>query len=116
MLSLSFRNPPTLEFVFLATDSIAVNLAMKKAAMPIVSKAPKHGKKQKISAKAIVSTFAGQGNSTDSKSKELREKYYFGYGSSTHPAARCWTLHPELKRAKAKTMENASKGIQEWSW
>lgn len=36
VLSLPSGNPPTLEFVFLATDSIAVNLAREKAAMPIV--------------------------------------------------------------------------------
>ena len=110
MLSLPSSNPPTLEFVFLATDSIAVNLAREKATMPIVSKAPKSGEKGKISTKVVALAFAGQRESMDSKSKQLREKYCCGCGSSSHPGARCWTLHLELKPGKAKTTGNASKG------
>ena len=41
VLTLPSSNPPTLEFVFLATDSIVVNLAREKAAMPIMDKALK---------------------------------------------------------------------------
>ena len=110
VLSLPSGNPPTLEFVFLANDSIGVNLAREKAATPIVSKTPKSTEKGKISTKATILAFTRQGDSTDSKSQQLIEKYCSGCGSSTHPAARCWAFHPELKPAKAKTTRNASKG------
>ena len=109
MLTLLYGSPPILEFVFLATDSIGVNLAKKKATMPIMSKTPKSTEKGKISAKAAVPAFLGQGDSMDSKSKQLREKYCSGCGSAIHLAARCWILHPELKPTKAKTVGNASK-------
>ena len=60
MLSLPFGNPPTLEFVFLAINSIDVNLAREKIAMPVVDKAPKLAKEGKFFAKAAVPSFSGQ--------------------------------------------------------
>lgn len=81
VLSLPSGNPPTLEFVFLATDSIALNLARERAAMPMISKAPKAAEKTKVAAKVAEPAFASQ-TATDSKSKPLREKYCSGCGAS----------------------------------
>ena len=67
----------------MATNSSAINLAREKAAMPIVSKASKPVEKGKISAKIAVPAFSGQRDSTNSKSKQLREKYCSSCGSST---------------------------------
>ena len=110
MLRLPSSNPPTMEFVFLAINSIAFNLAREKVAMAFMDKAPKPAEKGKFSAKTIVPTFSRQGNTVDFKSKPPRERYCFGCGSSAHPMARCWTLHLELKLANAKTLGNAYKG------
>ena len=103
------RNPPTLEFVFLAIDSTIVNLLRKKALISMVSKAPKPIEKGKAFAKASVSAFLMQKDATKSKFKLLKKKYCFGYGSSSYLTTKCWTLHLELKLVNAKTLENVNK-------
>ena len=94
-MSLLIGNPPTLEYVFLAVDSIGVNLARKKLAMLIIGKIPKF-------AKAIEPAYFGEKNISNTQSKTLREKFCLGCGVSTHPAAKCWILHRELKPANVR--------------
>lgn len=72
-MSLPFGNPPTFKFVFLPTYSIRVNLAKEKAAMPMISKAPKIVEKTKVFDKVAELAFTSQPR-TKSKSKPIREK------------------------------------------
>ena len=75
MLSLPFSNLPTVEFVILATNSTVVNLARKKAAMLMMSKAPNAMEKEKIFAKVAKGAFLEQGNIANFQSKPSRQTY-----------------------------------------
>ena len=110
VLSLPSNNPPTLEFVFLATDSIAVNLAREKASMPMMGKAPRTLEKGKTTAAhAAEPACSGQKEVSETQPKQPREKFCSGCGASNHPAIKCWILHPELRPANARKPKEETK-------
>ena len=101
VLSLPITQAPTLEYVFLTTDAISVNLAREKALMPL-TKPVKATEKSRTSAKSAVPACTAEGEDGAAKSKTTREKFCSECGSATHGAHNCWILHPELKPKNAK--------------
>lgn len=76
MLIFAFTNRATVKYVFLATISICLNMARKKATMPIMEKTSKTMKKDKsIFAKAAIPTCLGQKNGGEIKPKQPRKKF-----------------------------------------
>ena len=94
VLSLPITQAPTLEYVFLTTDAISVNLAWKKALMPM-NKPVKATEKPRTSAKSAVPACAASGEDGSGKSKTSREKFCPECVSGTHGSHNCWILHPE---------------------
>ena len=102
VLSLPITQAPTLEYVFLTTDAISVNLAREKALMPM-SKLVKATEKPRTSAKSTVPACAANGEDGSGESKTSREKFCSECGSGTHGSHNCWILHLELRPKNSRS-------------
>lgn len=85
VLNLPSKNPPSLEYVFFATNSISINFIRKKTTMPIIEKVSKTVKKAKVVlANTTILSCLSQKNTCDKKSKPSRKKYCSSYRSFTY--------------------------------
>jgi hypothetical protein len=115
--ALRLDEPPTLRFVFETSEQIEINLFEEKAAMGFLKREEKPQEKVKAT-KASLPSHAVDTSMTCFKygkpghlRKECKEGksdspqsggYYSGCGTKGHSEAKCWKLHPDLKRAGNK--------------